>query len=874
MHFWCARPAGWLHGRLNWKHPWSATPVQPAVPTLFLPVPLVPAAKLRSPHAHFFALLHCLPVQDVGSVYETCNLGVHIPASDEEVLDFPLPSDLGTGVQGAETEQHLTAAYMAGLRVACEQLQRQLLLDPPPELEQMRAASLDSSAEPAVLVYLACPLEAPADQLAALLEAACCLAPCTPLGAASDAGVGLGLLPPAGSSADLARSSLHASQLAPCEPQQPDRPAIATPAADKSRGPGSSPLPDEQAEEGERTAGAAEQQRLQRQAEQGEGRQRQYHGAAQVLHDQQHGDFTQLPVRQVQRPEGSHPVNLVLQASTQQPLVPLHPATQAPKHPATPGTSATAARGGTPAAVAPKCQLPVLGTAVTSPAHPLLPPRLQLLTPRALADLDGTAARCTAFALYSKTRHVPTDSRVEQMVATAQPAQAPPAALPFCSQPLMVLSSAAAVEAVTGGRQQQEQPEERQQRQQQQAGLEPPSLPAQPAVPLPSSLGAEQHEDGECMEAVEQQGAAQQVTEQQASCGQVEAGGRGGEAALQRRTLHCFYVLPPPGCPFLPLAMADSCGELLHAELLDISAAHMAGIGLGLAGSSTGGPHAAAPAMVMSSSTSLVCQLVLQRCLELLGLLRAASNPPGVLHSLAIAAAGMQQAELEAWRQLVGDDAPTAPGLDGGVKLAVLDLHALPPARRDQQLGVTFMKAFGVPSMPGAWVLEHTLFVVGSPTINSSVLLYPNCAGLLALIRHRAASWCWSGARMAGSSRKPAFCGCLSQTAPAACCHASMTWCARCRWHSFATVQPRLQNMCSSPQSGYTRGASSRLSQRRNAAQRTAYAAWQGSCMDWRGCMPPSRAPACTPWQAAANQQQQMHTYPCMRPSLASCMPC
>ncbi|KAL4452275.1 hypothetical protein ABPG75_007937 [Micractinium tetrahymenae] len=604
---------------------WQATPLAPfAGPKALLHYLLCPQPLLASAQQL---------VKDVGSAYETCNLGVHAPASSEAVRAFPLPS-AGDGVEGRAAERQPAEAYLAGLRVACEQLQRQLLLDPPPELEQMQGSSLEDGAEPAVLVYLACPIEAPEEQAAALLEAASCLAPCTPLGATSTLGPSLCLLPHADSGQDLAGSSLQVQQLAPCEPQQPDRPATATPAADTSRAPGGTPPLDEQADAA--AASGAEQQQEQQQeqaAEKNEGKEQQYHGAAQVLHEQQRGDFRQLPVRHVQRPESGRPINLVL----------------------------------------------------------------QLLSPAALADIDGTAARCTAFALYSKMRHVPTDSRVEQLVATAQPLEAQAATLPFCSQPLLVLASAAAVETGTAEQQRVQlgkQPVqlEQQQQQQQQTELEDPPLPSEPAPPLPAlppSLNEEQQEDGECMELVELQSKAlQDVQQQQASSCQLEAGDSSSEPAAPR-TLHCFYALPPPGCPFLSLALADTCGELLHVELLDMSAEGLAGLGFGIAGSSTDSLMAAAPAAAVAPAAgssgrtpaSRVCQLVLQRCLELLGSLRAASSPPGLVHSLAIAAAGMQPAEREAWRRLVGGDASAALALPAGAELAVLDLHAFPPAR-------------------------------------------------------------------------------------------------------------------------------------------------------------------------------------------------
>ena len=244
----------------------------------------------------------------MGSLYETCNLGSHLPASGTAVHAFPLHNDPPAGAASSKGQQQQqqrqllpAQRYLAGLRRACEQLQLQLLLDPPEELLQQQGSCLEDGAEPAVLVYVACPLEQQADLVAALLEAAACLAPCTPLGAAAGSAVSLGgLLGGLPSGLDLAGSTLQAP-LAPSEPPQPDRPAGATPANDTSRAAGTSLPVEEQAEE-------QEQQEQQQQGQQ-------YHGAAQVLHQEQRGDFRQLPVRQVVRPEGSRPLNIVLQVS-------------------------------------------------------------------------------------------------------------------------------------------------------------------------------------------------------------------------------------------------------------------------------------------------------------------------------------------------------------------------------------------------------------------------------------------------------------------------------------------------------------------------------------------------------------------------------
>ncbi|PRW57054.1 mediator of RNA polymerase II transcription subunit 13-like [Chlorella sorokiniana] len=343
---------------VGYEDDWLEVP--PQVLPLWQATPLAPFGGPK-------ALLHCLVcpepqlaqaqqlVKDVGSLFETCCLGSHAPASGAAAVHtFSLQHPAGgAGSEAAAAEWRqlpLATRYLAGLRQACEQLQRQLLLDPPAELQEGAGTSLEDGSEPALLVYLACPLEQPADQVAALLEAAACLAPCTFLGAdAGDVASALCLDSPGN-----VQPQQQQQQLEPCAPQQPDRPAGATPAADNSRAPGGSPPPDEQEEEegevkGRAGAGgrpAAEQQR--------------YHGAASVLHDRQQGDFRCLPVLQLQRPEGSSPSNIVL----------------------------------------------------------------QLLTPQALADLTGTAAKCTAFAVYSKAQRqagLPQDCHVSVVELRALP---------------------------------------------------------------------------------------------------------------------------------------------------------------------------------------------------------------------------------------------------------------------------------------------------------------------------------------------------------------------------------------------------------------------------------------------------------------------
>ena len=254
-----------------------------------------------------------------------------------------------------------------------------------------------------------------------------------------------------------------------------------------------------------------------------------------------------------------------------------------------------------------------------------------MLSPQALADISGAAARCTAFALYSKVRHVAADNQLEPVVGVAAlPGEAvPPPRLPFCSQPLLALAAAAAPAAA----------------------------------------------------AVQQQQQQRDSTAPAAAEGLNSGGVSGGGApSPERRTLHCAYALPPPGTSLLPLAVTDCCGELLHAELLDTSTGVLGSLGAGASSSDS-----LAAAVVGTASghpcPARACRRVLQRCLELLGQLRAASSPPNLLHGVAIVGRGMQAAERQAWRQLLEQDPGLPLELPAGAELAVLDLQAPPPAR-------------------------------------------------------------------------------------------------------------------------------------------------------------------------------------------------
>lgn len=245
------------------------------------------------------------------------------------------------------------------------------------------------------------------------------------------------------------------------------------------------------------------------------------------------------------------------------------------------------------------------------------PRPLQLLAPQALADVRGTAARCTAFAVYSKAqRQVQPDSPLELAL---EPGEALPAPLPLCSQPLMVLASAAAAGHSTQDVQQ------------------------------PAAACQHQHE--------------------------------GSEVGVQQFALHCCYARPPTGSSLLPLVFTDSCGELVHAELLDSSAC-----GHGLGSSSSAAAAGGSGSRNSSGGGSgtpagVACRLVLQRCVELLASLRAAGGPSNLLQDIVVSAVGMQPAERIAWQQLLERDALQHAGLPEGCQVSVVELRALPPAR-------------------------------------------------------------------------------------------------------------------------------------------------------------------------------------------------
>ena len=516
-----------------------------------------------------------------------------------------------------------------------------------------------------MVVYVACPLERQADHVAALLEAAACLAPCTVLGAATDGSDALELLP-AATSGEQPGGSLQQPVLAPAAPSPPDRPAGATPAADNSRAPGSVLPPDVQREE--EAAGAAEQQEQQGQQQ---GQQQQYHGAAQVLHNRRQGDFRQLPLRRIQRPAGASPINIVLQVRC-------------------------------PAAHAKclHCCMPLFDHCSMLPRSPSKheaqlpgPTLLQVLTPAALDDLSGTAAKATAFAVYCKAQRqlAPDEGSSQQQQRRRQQEQQPeqpeqqqpeqeqqqqqqqqleqqqqqleqqqqqPEQQHHQQQLEQQQHQQQQLEQQQHQQQQQQQPEQ-QQPEQQQPGCDPtegsgaaaPSLPfcSQPLLALASAAVPALQQD------VRQPAPHRQEQQE-------HGGGTSGSAgSLPPRTLHCCYG-QRTCAGLLPLAFTDSCGELVHVELLDCSAA--------------GGLAAAAGSSGRGAEASQACHLVLRRCLELLSQLAPATSPPRLLQCLAIAGMGMSEAERGAWRRVLQQHAAELPAV-----ATVVELQALPPAR-------------------------------------------------------------------------------------------------------------------------------------------------------------------------------------------------
>lgn len=256
-----------------------------------------------------------------------------------------------------------------------------------------------------------------------------------------------------------------------------------------------------------------------------------------------------------------------------------------------------------------------------SPAwHPL-----QLVTPEALADMSGTATRCTALALYSKMQR-PVDTSVSHLPAGSAVGCDAPLTLPVCSQPLILLADAA----------------------------------MHPGAPDAQNPQQEQ------LRQVHDSNAAVAVAEEQPA--RLQAG-------PVPRTLHCFYTLPPPGTSQLPLVFADSCGELMHVEVSDLAAARISSLN-----SSDHLPDAA-PGNSPSSPVERACRQVLERSLQLLGMLRAASNPPNLLRCLAIGSGRMGQEERRVWRQLLEAEPSLQLELPPGVEAAVVEVEALAPAR-------------------------------------------------------------------------------------------------------------------------------------------------------------------------------------------------
>jgi hypothetical protein len=250
---------------------------------------------------------------------------------------------------------------------------------------------------------------------------------------------------------------------------------------------------------------------------------------------------------------------------------------------------------------------------------------LQLLTPDALDDISGVATKCLAFTVYSKVQHTPEQDQQQLDAGQLPDSYTAASALPFCCQPLLVLAQAATTNS--------DQPS--------------PALHQQQAVIAGQPGGAEAPGPE----------------------------GTQGQGSLPPRTLHCFYCPPPSNSSLLSLAFTDSCGELLHAELLDTAAA----------GQDSGGAIICRAGALESASLSgftRMCSSVLRRCLELLTALRAATSPPDLLHRLVIAGGRMVADERRAWRRALEGSPGMRVELPGGVEgIAVVEVEAPVPQR-------------------------------------------------------------------------------------------------------------------------------------------------------------------------------------------------
>ena len=536
----------------------------------------------------------CAAKQDVGAHYELCNLGGHHsapgPAAWLYTFSTAHPPTAGSPAQQRSAAHAAWDAlpaeqrYLLGLRSAAGQLQRTLRTSALALRAGGSALEVNLGATP--VVYVVCPpCAAPGLPEAALLEAACCLAPCTPLGAvsavggngggsrstgkrsrgggASAAGQGGGGGRSAAAPAKAAAGgSGQRADAAPWDPATPE-PGVDRAAADAAPSPpGAGPMdadtPPAAAPGGAAGGGGGREQSA-------PPRER-YQGAAECLFQRQRCDGQRAAQPEV--PQGqAPPLDSVLQVG---------------------GLACVGGMGRNwQRNVAESTWLLVPALQADRRPKALL---VQVVGGPCLSDLSGQAARATAFELYLKIRRRPLDPTVAPLLDAPTPGAAesrlpqplhPAAAqlplVPFCSEPLIILSPRSLPHQPLPAAAAQQQ-------QQQQQASTPSLLPLSPGVPASPGL-SDMPDLGGLMGSPG------------GSSGMAGLSGSAlAEAPAQPpRTLHCCYALPPDlaECTVMrrarggrgqrggraggrrlvllvPAAWTDSVGELLHCEVLEV----------------------------------------------------------------------------------------------------------------------------------------------------------------------------------------------------------------------------------------------------------------------------------------------------------------
>lgn len=523
--------------------------------------------------------------QDVAAQYELCNLGPHHAVLHQPWLvtfSTSQPPEAAAWSQAGGAWERLAPRqrYLVGLRSAAERLQRALLTSPLQLRQEGPALELNLGSSP--VVYIVCPFAEGSGQLeAALAEAACCLAPCTPAGAWSsvDDSSGESSGSKRGSCLDgcavggpLAAAGQGQQRVDLWGPATPDpggdRQPGATPDGSAAQSPAEPMAVDG---DGGRAAGAAAAGDEQ-QAEQRPPRER-YHGAADGLFQQQAGDFQRAAQREFPRASRAPPADITLQVGT--PFLHFWCLLLCCC------CALLAGHGG----VYVRLTL-LLAACKHQQRH--VPPGclLQVVGPACFGDLSGQAAKAVAFELYTKIRRRPRDPCAPQPPAQQQQHQAPPdrplspaspadaaavPLVPFCSEPLITLALGSLPASPLSPASQQ--------------ALSPHAFSPRGHTPLPSPLA--------------RSGGSMDVSDlvRSPSAGTPRSGG-----TQRARTLHCCYALPPdlraitalrPGPGFwdappecvsprgapgpdehavllVPAAWTDSCGELLHCDVVEV----------------------------------------------------------------------------------------------------------------------------------------------------------------------------------------------------------------------------------------------------------------------------------------------------------------